>query len=239
MGKLVVMDDFSADQVPRYFKLSAHQTLERDAMRYMFKAIRKSAQEDVGQTHPHDIAAATIGVIERPFNLLRTHAVDFCHGQRIDYAALTLAVICDSQVHKMRSKRHKGDDHIAHNIDMNIVWRAREVWDGAYHLANGTDYEDEKPSPECLLLAHINLFDDLHEILNFQNEYDADEIAHMVDVEIPNARRYLERGTAIGRDLHHMLGLFDKEFRRKQHNTAQKRENLLGALSLVPQPETP
>lgn len=157
---------------------------------------------------PQDIAEVAKKTIEGRYNLLRTYKSDFFGREKIDQEALTLVTICDQRVDLMNDERQDGDNQpLQHNVNQNVVKRAQTIWQSACHYTNGSDYEDNefKPARESLFLAHINIFDDLAGILQYVEDQDAEQILYILEEEIPNAHRFLERNTMLGQKLYKLL----------------------------------
>lgn len=240
------MDSFSADLVPRHFNLTPDKTLEHAAMRFMFHMIKRDLQTAGENPTPKEIAMTAIGTIETRYKLLHKYKDNFFDGQTPNHQALTLAVICDYYVRDMADLA-KNKDHAlpGHPIDMTLVHQARKILDHACNYAFCKPSKTPRPA-ESLFLAHLNIYDDILNIVEECKDYPLEELHNMLTREIPCAHHFLKEDTAIGQDLQEILTdakevltCYMDSLPPLSSKTVTKRQNRPPVLTVVPNPGTP
>lgn len=217
------MSEFNGDQVVSHFNLSPEATIERAAMKYMYRMIKDESPPSSSEKHK-EIGDITKEKIEFRFDLYKGLSEDFFFGKKFDKDALSLAVICDEYVTHINEPYFdqvhdddgaEEDDEIPHRrdgFDDDLVLRANTIWeDSMIHGSGGVNDDSAPLSRESLFLAHINAIQDLHEHEQNLDEYDEDVLERIRNKEIPEMRAFADKDTEIGNHLLKFLAHIEQE----------------------------
>lgn len=255
------MQEFNGDQVIRHFNLPAEYDIERAAMSFMFRTMRE-ATPPKSADDLKNIAEYTIEKIEMRYALFREFVEDFFQGP-YDGKALVTAVICGEYVNHINDpypdEYTRTEDIIDEpvkfrndGIDELIVIRACNIWDDATMLhQNGMPKDKEDlPCREAVFLAHLNIFQHIHEITlrlmgEQGEELDDEELYTIISSDIPKGRAVLDLDTQLGQHVSKYFDYLEQELRPHVRHLVNEQTPETGlvrprpALRLVPKMDGP